>query len=115
MRTTRARIIHLRNDYKELMAVVEKQLHEHFASLQEEEVPEVPLSGDANNTLVDHSASQPLDEPFAKVNTVVPGSPAELAGLKPNDQIRIFGYVNSSNHDNLKKVAECVQGNEGVS
>ncbi|EXF83209.1 26S proteasome non-ATPase regulatory subunit 9 [Colletotrichum fioriniae PJ7] len=113
VRTTRARIIHLRNDYKELMAVVEKQLHEHFASLQEEEVPEVPLSGDANNTLVDYSASQPLDEPFAKVNTVVSGSPAELAGLKPNDQIRIFGYVNSSNHDNLKKVAECVQGNEG--
>ncbi|KAK1527498.1 26S proteasome non-ATPase regulatory subunit 9 [Colletotrichum costaricense] len=110
VRTTRARIIHLRNDYKELMAMVEKQLHEHFASLQEEEKPEVPLS---DNTLADHSASQPLEEPFAKVNAVVPGSPAELAGLKPNDQIRIFGYVNSSNHDNLKKVAECVQGNEG--
>ncbi|UQC80680.1 GTP-binding nuclear protein GSP1/Ran [Colletotrichum lupini] len=103
VRTTRARIIHLRNDYKELMAMVEKQLHEHFASLQEEEKPEVPLSGGANNTLADHSASQPLEEPFAKVNAVVPGSPAELAGLKPNDQIRIFGYVNSSNHDNLKK------------
>ncbi|KAK7439135.1 26S proteasome non-ATPase regulatory subunit 9 [Colletotrichum acutatum] len=114
LRTTRARIIHLRNDYKELMAMVEKQLHEHFASLQEEEVPEVPLPGGANNTLADHSASQPLEEPFAKVNTVVPGSPAELAGLKPNDQIRIFGYVNSSNHDSLKKVAECVQGNEGT-
>ncbi|KXH45920.1 26S proteasome non-ATPase regulatory subunit 9 [Colletotrichum nymphaeae SA-01] len=114
LRTTRARIIHLRNDYKELMTMVEKQLHDHFASLQEEEITEVPLSGGANNTLADHSASQPLEEPFAKVNTVVPGSPAELAGLKPNDQIRIFGYVNSSNHDNLKKVAECVQGNEGT-
>ncbi|KAG7042947.1 GTP-binding nuclear protein GSP1/Ran [Colletotrichum scovillei] len=114
VRTTRARIIHLRNDYKELMTMVEKQLHEHFASLQGEEITEVPLSGGANNTLADHSASQPLEEPFAKVNTVVPGSPAELAGLKPNDQIRVFGYVNSSNHDNLKKVAECVQGNEGT-
>ncbi|KAK1639008.1 26S proteasome non-ATPase regulatory subunit 9 [Colletotrichum phormii] len=113
VRTTRARIIHLRNDYKDLMAMVEKQLHEHFASLQEEEVPEVPLSG-VSNTLADHSVSRPLEEPFAKVNSVVPGSPAESAGLKPNDQIRVFGYVNSSNHDNLKKVAECVQGNEGL-
>ncbi|KXH56496.1 26S proteasome non-ATPase regulatory subunit 9 [Colletotrichum salicis] len=113
VRTTRARIIHLRNDYKDLMAMVEKQLHEHFASLQEEEVPEVPLSG-VSNTLADHSASRPLEEPFAKVNSVVPGSPAESAGLKPNDQIRVFGYVNGSNHDNLKKVAECVQGNEGL-
>ncbi|KAL2884079.1 putative 26S proteasome regulatory subunit [Colletotrichum sp. CLE4] len=90
VRTTRARIIHLRNDYKNLMAMVEKQLHEHFASSQEEEVPDVPLSG-VSNTLADHSGSQPLEEPFAKVNSVVPGSPAESAGLKPNDQIRVFG------------------------
>jgi len=34
--------------------------------------------------------------------------------LKAGDEIRVFGYVNKSNHDNLKKVAECVQGNEGV-
>ncbi|OHF04325.1 26S proteasome non-ATPase regulatory subunit 9 [Colletotrichum orchidophilum] len=112
VRTTRARIIHLRNDYKELMAMVEKQLHEHFASLKEEDVPEVPLPGGADN-LADHPASRLLEEPFAKVNSVVPGSPADLAGLEPNDHIRNFGYVNRSNHDNLKKVAECVQGNEG--
>jgi 26S proteasome non-ATPase regulatory subunit 9 len=53
-------------------------------------------------------------DPFAKVDTVAPGSPADEAGLKVNDHIRNFGYVNRSNHDNLKGVAECVQGNEGV-
>ncbi|GKT75201.1 26s proteasome non-atpase regulatory subunit 9 [Colletotrichum tofieldiae] len=114
VRTTRARIIHLRNDYKDLMAMIEKHLHEHFASLQEDDEPEAQTSGNAG-LLMDHSTPRPLEEPFAKVNSVVPGSPAETAGLKPDDEIRGFGYVNRSNHDNLKKVADCVQGNEGVS
>ncbi|GKT82846.1 26s proteasome non-atpase regulatory subunit 9 [Colletotrichum tofieldiae] len=114
IRTTRARIIHLRNDYKDLMAMIEKHLHEHFASLQEDDEPEAQTSGNAG-LLMDHSTPRPLEEPFAKVNSVVPGSPAETAGLKPDDEIRGFGYVNRSNHDNLKKVADCVQGNEGVS
>ncbi|GJC77801.1 26S proteasome non-ATPase regulatory subunit 9 [Colletotrichum liriopes] len=112
VRTTRARIIHLRNDYKDLMAMIEKHLHEHFASLQEDDELEAQTSGNAG-LLTDHSTPRPLEEPFAKVNSVVPGSPAETAGLKPGDEIRGFGYVNRSNHDNLKKVADCVQGNEG--
>ncbi|CAM1507065.1 Fc.00g067060.m01.CDS01 [Cosmosporella sp. VM-42] len=111
IRTTRARIIRLRNDYKELMARIEKFLHEHFASLDDESEP-VPTSSSGLPVLPD---SQPttLDQPFAKVNTVAAGGPAEQAGLKPGDEIRNFGYVNRANHDNLKKVAECVQGNEG--
>ncbi|KAK2010523.1 26S proteasome non-ATPase regulatory subunit 9 [Colletotrichum eremochloae] len=111
VRTTRARIIHLRNDYKDLMTMIEKHLHEHFASLQEDDEPEVQPTGSAG-LLTDHSTPHPLEEPFAKVNSVVLGSPAEAAGLKPADEIRNFGYVNRSNHDNLKRVAECVQGNE---
>ena len=43
----------------------------------------------------------------------MPNSPAELAGLKPGDKIRKFGYVNRENNDALRRVAECVQGNEG--
>ncbi|KAK2047060.1 26S proteasome non-ATPase regulatory subunit 9 [Colletotrichum somersetense] len=114
VRTTRARIIHLRNDYKDLMSMIEKHLHEHFASLQEDDEPEAQPAESAG-FLTDHSTPHPLEEPFAKVNSVVSGSPAEAAGLKPADEIRNFGYVNRSNHDNLKKVAECVQGNEDQS
>lgn len=55
------------------------------------------------------------DTPFAKVNSVVPGSPADEAGLKAGDWIRKFGDVNWLNHEKLNKVAETVQRNQGVS
>lgn len=117
VRTTRARIIHLRNDYKDLMATIEKQLHEHFASLNDEEEEDI-----STNRQQEQQASQLRDSvpetlalPFAKVNSVVDNSPADSAGLKAGDLVRNFGYVNRENHDGLKKVAECVQGNEGVS
>lgn len=113
VRTTRARIIRLRNDYKDLMAAIEKFLHQHFATLQD--APEPLPSAAAPAPVVPDSQPEILDGPFARVNTVAVGSPAESAGLKPGDEIRNFGYVNRSNHDNLKKVGECVQGNEGVS
>ncbi|KAL7955092.1 hypothetical protein V8C34DRAFT_292651 [Trichoderma compactum] len=111
IRTTRARIIRLRNDYKDLMTAIEKYLHEHFASIQDgDEAPST--AGDELRILPDSHPEQ-LGEPFAKVNTVAANSPAQQAGLQAGDEIRNFGYVNRSNHDGLKKVAECVQGNEG--
>jgi 26S proteasome non-ATPase regulatory subunit 9 len=113
VRTTRARIIHLRNDYKELMARIEKHLHEHFASLEDSDGDLVPLPGAQAQRLTD-SAVENLGRPFAKVNGVVPGSPADTAGLKTGDLLCSFGYVDASNHDDLKRVGECVQGNEGV-
>jgi hypothetical protein len=113
VRTTRARIIVLRNDYKEHMAVVEKFLHEHFANL-DDDAPE-PASLLSTGAARPATESHVLQEPFAKVNTVAEGSPAQSAGLQPGDEIRVFGYVDRSNHDNLKRVGECVQGNEDVS
>lgn len=114
IRTTRSRIIHLRNDYKELMALIEKRLHEHFASIQDDDQESTPVPTDQAAPLPD-SVPEVLEQPFAKVNSVVDNSPAATAGLKAGDLIRSFGYVNRSNHDSLRKVAECVQGNEGVS
>ncbi|KAM3077687.1 putative 26S proteasome regulatory subunit [Clarireedia jacksonii] len=115
VRTTRSRIIHLKNDYKSLMSIIEKHLHEHFARLAENP----PTDETANNEVqpdrivptFDEPA--PLDIPFARVNSVAAGSPADSAGLKAGDVIRNFGYVNHTNHDGLKRVGECVQGNEG--
>ncbi|KAK4038761.1 hypothetical protein C8A01DRAFT_17200 [Parachaetomium inaequale] len=112
IRTTRARIIHLRNDWKDLMGIIEKRLHEHFASLEDDDnETATPISSDTS--IPRDSVPETLDPPFAKVNSVVDNSPAAAAGLQPGDLIRNFGYVNLENNDGLKKVAECVQGNEG--
>ncbi|KAI0863311.1 hypothetical protein F4860DRAFT_81480 [Xylaria cubensis] len=113
IRTTRSRIIHLKNDYKDLMNAIEKHLHEHFASLQD--IGDVASNPNPANqaTMMGDSIPETLEAPFAKVNSVVANSPAEAAGLKAGDEIRNFGYVNRANHDGLKKVGECVQGNEG--
>ena len=100
------------------MAVIEKHIHEHFASLAEEGAAEEVENIEASSHISRGWAPPPpqiLDAPFAKVNTVATGSPADSAGLKAGDQLRNFGYVNHTNHDSLRRVGECVQGNEGVS
>ncbi len=106
------------------MNVIEKYIHEHFARLAENGAEETSESGasilgttpsPSAPTSSSSVAVQPSGPPFAKVNSVVDGSPANAAGLKAGDEIRNFGYVNITNHDNLKRVGECVQGNEGVS
>lgn len=96
------------------MGVIEKHLHEHFASLQDEDGSVGTVAAGNDPSTLQGSVLEVFDRPFAKVNTVVDNSPAATAGLKPGDLIRNFGYVNFQNHDNLSKVAECVQGNEGV-
>ena len=111
VRTTRARIIWLKNDYKDLMSRIEKGLHEHHARLAAQ-------ANDPTAAQQTHQeASAPpaaLEAPFAKVNSVVAGSPAETAGLRVGDSITKFGWVDWTNHERLSRVAEAVSQSEGV-
>jgi 26S proteasome non-ATPase regulatory subunit 9 len=127
VRTTRARIIYLRNDYKDVMAKVEQGIHAHFASLSEAQTalsdaaPQSPVPADIMEAEpmpswpASTSTSDVIESPFARVNSVAPGSPAAQAGMKAGDKIRSFGTVNWMNHENLTKIAQLVQQNEGVS
>lgn len=120
IRTIRAQIIRLRYDHKEVMAHIEKGIHAHFAGLQSNTAGSTPTSS-TNGLSIEPSEIHPpaagtsVLTPFAKVNSVVPGSPAVQAGLQPGDLIRSFGTVNWLNHERLSKVAELVQQNESVS
>lgn len=98
------------------MSRIEAGLHDHHSTLQNTPVP--PLPG-ANSTSQSPDAfgtreSGALEAPFARVNSVVTGSPADEAGLRAGDRIRSFGMANCINHEKLSKVAEVVQASEGV-
>jgi len=115
VRVTRARIINLRNDWKEVMARIEKGLHEHHAKIQAQ--PQVEEPAQQPTQPATQSQAQPQPEvpatPFARVNSVEHGSPAHEAGLKTGDLIRRFGAADWTNHERLRKVGEEVQRNLG--
>jgi 26S proteasome regulatory subunit N4 len=97
------------------MQLIEKGVHAHFANLQNAQGAG-PTTNGTNvpptvQSLTNHTAP---GTPFAKVNSVVSGSPADQAGLKVGDAIRSFGNINWLNHERLSKVAQVVQENEGV-
>ncbi|KAF1851489.1 26S proteasome non-ATPase regulatory subunit 9 [Cucurbitaria berberidis CBS 394.84] len=112
IRTTRARIIRLKNDYKDLMSRIEKGLHEHHARLAEQAQNNPGVANHAQTAF--DTAPAALEAPFAKVNSVVAGSPADSAGLRVGDTVTKFGWVDWTNHERLSRVAEAVSQNEGI-
>ena len=98
------------------MTKIELGLHQHHALYQASNASATPGLSQVSMRGGTAATDQGLVEtPFAKVNSVVPGSPADDAGLKAGDRIRRFGDVNWLNHEKLGKVAELVQRNQGVS
>ncbi|KAL4733626.1 hypothetical protein BDV11DRAFT_199708 [Aspergillus similis] len=97
IRTIRAQIIRLRYDHKEVMAHIEKGIHAHFAGLQSSATAGSTPTSSTNGSTTEPSEVHPpaagtgVLTPFAKVNSVVPGSPAGQAGLQAGDFIRSFG------------------------
>lgn len=115
IRTTRARIIHLKNDYKDLMSRIEVAMQAHWenAAAAPPPAPVQAAQPAAQAAETTQGSRVALEAPFAKVNSVVAASPAATAGLKAGDKITRFGNVDWMNHDKLTKVAQTVQQSEG--
>lgn len=115
IRTTRARIIRLKNDHKAVMSKIETAVHEQFAkgadASARQEAAQVGARA-ATESQIPSGAT--LEPPFAKVNTVAPGSPAASAGLQVGDKVTRFGIVNFTNHERLGKISQVVQQNQNV-
>lgn len=94
---------------------IEAALHDHHAALQAKAAEQAKQTSNAPSQASQGPGQAVIETPFAKINTVADGSPAQAAGMRPGDGVRSFGTVNWMNHENLTKVAEVVQRNEGVS
>jgi 26S proteasome non-ATPase regulatory subunit 9 len=99
------------------MLRIEKAVQAQFAEAASR--PTNPISSSQNiaasSSGSSAGSSQPAtNTPFARVNSVVAGSPAADSGLQAQDLITRFGSATWLNHDKLSKVAEVVSQNEGV-
>jgi len=97
------RIIELRNDLKAVVDAIGKALEGIYD-------PAIQRSSQA-----DSSSERP--KPFAKVDGVAPGSPAEEAGLQRDDLIVKFGQLDESSFksNSLQPLADLVAENESRS
>lgn len=121
IRTTRARIIRLINDHKELMRELEDAVNRQFAAAnagdgqearQPSQAARTDTASDSSNPPPSTSAPAAIEPPFARVNSVAPDSPADQARMKLGDRVMRFGSVDWTNHDRLRSVAQAVQQNE---
>lgn len=108
VRTARHNIACLQNDHKAIMQEIEEALHKLHA-LEKEKLAQdgVEAQAEADNQ------SDTLPRPFAKVDAVTPGSPANISGLQVGDEIVEFGSVNEHNFQTLQNIATVVQHCEG--
>lgn len=105
IRLVRVKIIRLRVEHKEVLTL----LHEHLVSHFENQTV------DDNTEMEVDTPSEPLKEthsiPFAAVQEVIEGSPAQVSGLKEGDKIILFDDVNVGNHKKLADVLLKVRTN----
>jgi len=106
VRTARVRIIELRND----LEAVRDALASVLARVYERK-------SDASAADADKGASVKKEmSPFAKVNSVAPGSPASDAGMQRDDMILKFGHLTHEHFNapgaSLQPLAEVVSANE---
>ena len=111
VRLARQKIICLSNDHKAIMTKIEEiliSLHAQQANNAEEaESSSVGTSGSGV-----HAMDQDLPEPFAKVEFVNIGSPAQDAGMKSGDLVVEFGTQNNSNFKSLMDIGQLVTNSQ---
>jgi hypothetical protein len=125
VRTARARIHRLRNDLKDAMDAIAAALENVYARPDD--------AGKAAQGAAPEDGTAAGERPFALVNGVAPGSPAEqavrshlaghcrplclthkLQGLRRTDKIVRFGSLHAGNHNGLQALPSLVESNEGV-
>ncbi|KAI5958119.1 NAS2 [Candida theae] len=116
IRLIRVQIIRLKNDYKELLKVLDSKVAEEF-SRRQSEVGDEQVQTESRQPQQQQKRSQQQANPtipFAQVKEVVSGGPAESAGLHEGDLIIVFDNdIHALNHDKLSKLVERVRAKPG--
>ena len=107
VRMARQQINCLRNDYKELMGEIEKEIVElHSSSRAVNQMMDTTILTHQEDVQVKYRA-------FAKISQVDPNSPAFEAGLELGDEIVQFGsLLHSNTSKNLSEIASLVKNSE---
>jgi len=99
------------------MALLEEAVHTQFASHAAAAASSASFPANIQTDDMTTSSSSPHtgEAAFARIDSVVPGSPAQTAGLQAGDRVQRFGDANWLNHEKLARVAQVVAQSEGVS
>ncbi|KAF0980836.1 hypothetical protein FDP41_012761 [Naegleria fowleri] len=115
IRSKRHRIACLQNDHISLMNDIQNFLYELHEESRANAQPSTtsPNIAQSSSSMDTSNDEEEQLEPFLKVNTVSPNSPAEKAGLHPGDEITQFGYLVKKDIKNngLKILPTVVQSN----
>lgn len=111
VRLIRVKIIRVRNDHKRVLLELEQKMIAHF---------QLQRAGGDNTMMLDvvqvaeMPISLPTNVPFALIQEVASGSPAEASGLRNNDKLVRFGDVTATNHNRLQAIPSRVKANVPV-
>ena len=101
-----------------MRAHIEQRVFEHYSRIRPFQFSSpsayTTVAATVARAILLEDASLLAGPPFAKVDSLVPGSPADQADLLVGDLITNWAGVNWLNHENLTKIQKVVQKNEGV-
>lgn len=111
IRTARQRINCLQNDLNLLVREISAGLDQHFSEMKmTEDMSSLSQPSARSSSPAAETIPLPLNkEPFAIIDAVTEGSPAQDAGLRVKDELIEFGSLNVKNFQNLQQFADIAQ------
>merc|ERR1711971_120340 len=112
VRTARQKIICLMNDHKEIMKKISDALEFIHQQNSNGTVIENPNEESMNHLNIEDTPKDEGPKPFAKIDLVSDGSPANDAGLEVGDLVIEFGTQNATNFKSLAEIGQLVKNSE---
>lgn len=108
VRTDRNRVIHLTNDHKQISKHIDQLLQKLHAMSR----PQNQIEQSKRSAVLETPQPAAAFKPYAVVNEVASGSPAEEAGLQPGDQWVQCGNVTVDTVGGLKATADFLKAHK---